>query len=117
MLKERRLAANAVAEKLFAVEVAIDAAVAAAAELTAVMPQARQSAHLAASVGQDALASAMATCMKLIQARAAIISTHEFLATTQKDIGLAAVNFGNVGGDKPSVFGIPVGRHLSSVAA
>ena len=117
MLKERRLAANAVAEKLFAAEAAIDAAVAAVATLTAVMPQARQDAKLAACVGQEALTQAMQTCMQLVQARASIVATHEALFDTQHKIGLGAVQFGNVGGDKPSVFGIPVGRGLSVVAA
>ncbi|WP_310497676.1 hypothetical protein [Sandarakinorhabdus sp.] len=96
MLKERRLAANSVAEKLFAAEAAIDAAVAAVAQLTAVMPMARQDAHLAACIGQDALMSAMKTCMQLGEARAQIINTHQALRETQINIGLGAVAFNDM---------------------
>ncbi len=93
MLKERRLAANKVAEQLFAAEAAIDAAVAAVAQLTAVMPMARQEANLAACIGQDALMNAMATCQQLIEARGRIIATHAALREAQTQVGLGAVNF------------------------
>jgi hypothetical protein len=93
MLKERRIAANKIAEQLFAAEAAIDAAVAAVAQLTAVMPMARQEANVPASVGQDALAGAMATCQQLVEARARIIATHAALRDAQVKIGLGAVNF------------------------
>jgi hypothetical protein len=93
MLKERRLAANKIAEQLFAAEAAIDAAVAAVAQLTAVMPMARQEANVPASVGQDALLGAMATCQQLVEARARIIATHAALREAQVKVGLGAVNF------------------------
>jgi hypothetical protein len=93
MLKERRLAANKVAEQLFAAEAAIDAAVAAVAQLTAVMPVATQEANLAACIGQEALMGAMQTCQQLIEARARIIATHASLRQAQTRIGLDAVNF------------------------
>jgi hypothetical protein len=93
MLKERRIAANKVAEQLFAAEAAIDAAVAAVAQLTAVMPMARQEANLAACIGQDALMGAMQTCQQLIEARGRIIATHAALREAQTKMGLGAVNF------------------------
>ncbi len=93
MLKERRIAANKVAEQLFAAEAAINAAVSAVAQLTAVMPMAAQEANLAACVGQDALMNAMATCQQLIEARSRIIATHASLRAAQTQIGLDAVNF------------------------
>ena len=54
MLKDRRNAAMRVAESLFAVEEAIDVALARAAELNGNMVTARSEAKLSALVGQDA---------------------------------------------------------------
>ena len=94
MMKQRRLAAQQLAEQLFAAEVAIDAAVAATAMLAATMPAARQTAGLGAAVGQDALMKALQTLTELGQARASIVATHDALAVVQKQAGLGAVNFG-----------------------
>jgi hypothetical protein len=96
MLKERRLAAETVAEQLFAAEAAIDAAIAAVAALTARMPQARIEANLAPMVGHDALLHASRTCASLIEARSGICKTHEALAVAQKEIGLGAIAFGSL---------------------
>lgn len=96
MLKERRLAANKIAEQLFAAEAAIDAAVSAVAQLTAVMPLASQEAHLAACIGQDALMNAMETCQQLVQARARIINTHAALREAQIKVGLGQVMFNDL---------------------
>jgi hypothetical protein len=93
MLKDRRIAANAIAEKLFAAEAAINAAVSAVAQLTATMPMAAQDARIAACIGQEALQGAMDTCAQLIQARSTIIATHAALATARDNIGLGAVSF------------------------
>lgn len=96
MLKERRLAAETVAQQLFAAEAAIDAAIAAVAELTARMPQARIEANLAPMIGHDALMHASRTCANLVEARAGICATHEALAVAQKQIGLGAIAFGSL---------------------
>lgn len=119
MLKERRIAANKVAEQLFAAEAAINAAVSAVAQLTAVMPMAAQEANLAACVGQDALMNAMATCQQLIEARSRIIATHASLRAAQTQIGLDAVNFnGNCPPEQGSLDDAtaPRRRHLSVAA-
>ena len=55
MLKQRRAAAEIVAEALFAAEKAIDDAIAQTAALAGLMPVSRQDANLSAVVGQDAL--------------------------------------------------------------
>ncbi len=107
MLKERRLAANQVAEKLFAAEAAIDAALAAVAELTATMPAARTQAGLSMYFGQEALVGSSETAMTLTKARGEMLKVHTALVTDQKNAGLEAVNFGAL--EKPNVFGIPVG--------
>jgi len=100
MLQERRTAAQAVAEALFAAEKAIDAAIASTAALTTVMPASREAAHLSVMVGQDALISAIETMRALGQARQNIVDTHNNLSRAQRDIGLSAISFGG-GGIKP----------------
>ena len=96
MLKERRLAANKVAEQLFAAEAAINAAVSAVAQLTAVMPMAAQEAKLSACIAQDALMGAVETCQQLIQARSRIIATHAALRDAQIRVGLGQVMFNDL---------------------
>lgn len=121
MLKERRLAANKIAEQLFAAEAAIDAAVAAVAQLTAVMPMARQEANLSACVGQDALMGAMETCQQLISARSRIIATHAALREAQIKVGLGQVMFNDFNCPEPPAGSldapVPSRRHLTPVAA
>ena len=101
MLKERRAAAESVAEALFAAEKAIDAAIASTAVLTTMMPTSRDAANLSVMVGQDALVSAIETMRALGQARQSIVETHKGLSQAQHDIGLSAVSFGG-GGVKPA---------------
>lgn len=100
MLKQRRLAAETVAEALFAAERAIDDAIAQTAALAGLMPATRQDAKLSAMIGQDALMSAIQTMQSLGLARDNIVATHKHLTTAQRDIGLQAVSFGS-GGEKP----------------
>ena len=96
MLKERRAAAQQVADQLFAAEAAIDAAITATATLAALMPSVRLQAGAAACIGQDALLSAVQTITKLSDARSEIIATHKALRVTQRHIGLDAVSFGGM---------------------
>lgn len=113
MLKARRQIAQQVADQLFAAEAAIDAAIAATAALTAMMPAARAEIGVSALCGHDALANASETTAMLVRARGGIIETHKALTTAQRDMGLAAVNFG--GWVEKSA---PTGaRHLSPVAS
>jgi hypothetical protein len=110
MLKERRLIAQNVADQLFAAETAIDAAIAATATLTGLMPRVRADAGLSALIGQDALAQASQTCAELVQARGSIVATHRALTVAQHEMGLGAVMFGGLV-TKP-----PLARRLVSVA-
>jgi hypothetical protein len=112
MLKERRLIAEQVAQQLFAAEAAIDAAIAATATLTGLMPSIRQTAGLSAQIGQDALAEAAETCAMLVRARGSIVATHNALTVAQKQMGLGAVNFGGLV-IKPLASGET--RHLAAV--
>jgi hypothetical protein len=93
MLKERREAAAQVAADLFEAEAAIDAAIQAVSRLAAGMPLARQDAHLAAAIGQDALMAAIETNGLLVQARARIIATHGALKEAQTQAGLGNIKF------------------------
>lgn len=95
MLKERRLAAESVADQLFAAEAVIDAAIQAVAQLTAIMPKARLEANLAPMIGHEALLQASRTCASLMDARTGICATHEALAIAQKQVGLGAIAFGS----------------------
>lgn len=101
MLKERRALAQTVADQLFAAEAAIDAAIAATATLTGLMPAIRADAGISALIGQDALLQAAQTCAELVQARGSIVATHKALTVAQGEMGLGAVMFGSFA--KPGV--------------
>lgn len=94
MGKERVEAVETVAERLFAAEAAIDQALAAAAELSASMPQARQQAHLSGIVGQEAMECAAASITSLLQARNQMIAAHGALDRVKTEIGLRTHAFG-----------------------
>jgi hypothetical protein len=96
MLKKRREAAQHIATNLFATEAAIDAALAKAAELAGSVPQARLHAEVGANFGQDAMASAARTMSILVEARKALLETHEHLAETQRLAGLREMAFGGM---------------------
>lgn len=115
MLKERRRLAQNVADQLFAAEAAIDAAIAATATLTGLMPAIRAEVGISALIGQDALLSAAQTCAELVQARGSIVATHKALTTAQREMGLGAVMFGSWA--KPPAAMLDDGRRLHSVAA
>ena len=115
MLKNRQQAAQKVANRLFAVENAIDAAVRCAAELNAAMPEARSDARLSAVVGQDALDQAAEAFALLVQARRAMVETHNKLEETRIRIGLREVNVGDSYPKEPEAVSRPV-RHVRAVA-
>jgi hypothetical protein len=114
MLKERRDAATKVAEKLFAAEEAIDAALARAAELNSALATARMEANLSAIVGQDAFEVAAAAFASIIKARGDMVETHKRLSETQVQIGLGSIAFGDNG--KPSVAQPSGRRRLQAVS-
>jgi hypothetical protein len=113
MLKERRQAAETVAEALFAAEKAIDIAISQTAALAGLMPTTRQDARLSAIVGQDALMGAIETMQALGVARQNIVDTHKHLSVAQRDIGLGAISFGDAGEKPPA----PTGSARLTVAA
>lgn len=114
MLKNRQQAAQKVADRLFAVEDAIDVAVRSAAQLTAAIPEARADARLSAVIGQDALDQAAHAFALLVQARRAMVETHHKLEETRIKIGLREVNVGDSYPKEPEAIAAPV--HVRAVA-
>jgi flavin-binding protein dodecin len=108
MPRTRQAVAQKVADRLFALEDAIDVALTRAAELTASMPEARGEARLPAMIGQDALDRAAETFSSLVLARRRVVETHQSLDEARIQMGLKEV----AGGDlvpKPSILE-PEGR-------
>jgi len=104
MLKQRREAAQLVASRLFALEDAIDTALACAAHFTATMPVARKNANLSAVIGQDAVALSAEIVSCLVQARGRMVEAHARLDVTKTQIGLREISLGDVL-DKPELTG------------
>lgn len=88
MLNERLGAARHVAEKLHALEAAIDEALACAGELTTAVPAARRNAGVSAVVGQDAIWLTGQSVAALHKARAKIVAAHHAFADVQVQVGL-----------------------------
>jgi hypothetical protein len=95
MLRKRRDAAMKVADRLFAAEEAIDAALARAAELNGTLVTARTEAELSALVGQDAFEVAASTFAALARARSDIVETHKRLSEAKIQVGLRVVAIGD----------------------
>lgn len=103
MPRRRQEVAQKVADRLFAVENAIDVALTRAAELTAAMPAARTEARLPATVGQTALDRAAEAFSALVEARRRIVETHAQLDQARLQIGLREVDAGDTEPKLPPV--------------
>lgn len=88
--------AQGVADRLHAVETAIDTAVARAAELTAAMPQARTEARFPAQIGQEAMGRAAEAVAALVQARGHIVEAHKSLDAVRADWRIPEVAAGDM---------------------
>jgi hypothetical protein len=95
MPRLRQAVAQKVADRLFAVESAIDLALTRAAELNAAMPQARTEARLPAMIGQAAFDRAAEAFTALVEARRRIVATHASLDEARQQIGLQEVATGD----------------------
>ncbi len=95
MPRTRQAIAQKVADRLFALEDAIDLALTRAAELNASMPEARGDARLPAMVGQDALDRAAEVFSALVKARRRVVETHKSLDDARTQIGLREVAVGD----------------------
>lgn len=95
MPRLRQEVAQKVADRLFAVESAIDTALTRAAELNAAMPMARTEARLPAMIGQSAFDRAAEAFTALVEARRRIVETHESLDQARVHMGLREVDVGD----------------------
>lgn len=98
----RVAAAQQVAERLWATEVAIDNALAEAAALAGFMPIARMEAGMAAEVGHDAIVHANAAMNILTAARGRILDAHRVLADVQKVMRIGQITATGAWGEKPA---------------
>ncbi len=101
MLKQRRLAADQVADALFAAEASLSRAMVDVANLVTATEQARASTNLSPVVSGDAIYRAISCLRGLGDANQELMMAHNAFAAVQKRIGLGAVNFGGEGG-KPA---------------
>ncbi len=115
MLKERRAAAMKVADSLFAVEKAIDEALARAAEFHGTLISARTEAKVSALVAHDAFEVAASAFASLARARCDIVETHNRLSEAKIQVGLRTVAIGDLG-PKPTETGFEGVSHLTAVA-
>jgi hypothetical protein len=88
-----------VANKLFATEKAIDAAIAEAAALLGGMSEARAELRVSAVVGDDATRKIAETISQLTEARRAIVEAHRELDVVKGQIGVRTKLIGVI--DKP----------------
>lgn len=96
MPRTRQAVAQKVADRLFALENAIDMALTRAAELNASMPEARGEARLPAMIGQDAFDRAAEMFSSLVLARRRVVETHHSLDQARIQMGLREVDTGDL---------------------
>jgi len=102
MPRTRQAVAQKVADRLFALENAIDLALTRAAELNASMPEARGECRLPAMIGQDAFDRAAETFTSLVLARRRVVETHQSLDEARMQIGLREVDAGDTEPKEPT---------------
>lgn len=95
----RETVSQALSGRLFAAEIAIDAALVQTASLVAMLPTARAEAYLSAVTGQRAFDTAAAAVAALTQARSNLVATHHTLAALARKMGLETLAVGPL--DKP----------------
>jgi hypothetical protein len=105
MPRIRQEIAQGVAEQLHAVEIAIDMAVARAAELTAAMPRARTDARFPAQVGQEAMGKTAQAVTALVQARGHIVEAHQSLDIVRTEWRIPEVGVGDLVPKVPAELG------------
>ncbi|APG63372.1 hypothetical protein LPB140_11895 [Sphingorhabdus lutea] len=94
MRKERIEATNKVAKSLWDAEQKIEDAIAAVAQLNAILPTARSMAKVSSIIGQDVFNASCTSLRNLIKARGNMVDTHHLLDGVKTDIGLKTYNAG-----------------------
>lgn len=108
MTDARIFTVKTVAHKLFALEDAIDKALADAAQFTGSLPEARTQLKLSAVVGQDVFDSAAATIASLNEARRNVVEMHARLDAVKTSMGMRTVAFGGACNKPSSQSGLSV---------
>jgi len=85
---DKALIAQTVANKLFATENAVDAAIVEASKLMGGLIEARQEMRLSAVVGDDAAGKVAAALIALTEARKAVVEAHNELADVKLRVGI-----------------------------
>jgi hypothetical protein len=102
---EKAFVAQRVANKLFATENAVDAAIAEATEMMADMMRARHDLGLSATVGDAAVSKVIEAISALGEARSAMVVAHAQLEETKLRIGVRTKMAGVA--DKPNASIVP----------
>jgi len=111
---EKALVAQKLANKLFATEAAVDAAMAEAMNLLAGMAEARKEAGMSATVGNEATAKIAEAISILAQARTAVVEAHGELNDLKLRVGIRTKMVGIM--DKPPEGSNPLLRSDRHVA-
>lgn len=112
-MTDKMMVAQGVANRLFATEAAIDAALGEASGLLSELVSSRQELRVSATVGQDAgmkVAEAVAT---LAQARRAVVEAHHELQQVKLSIGIRTKMLGEHQKDAHA----PSTTHMRSIAS
>ena len=96
---DKALVAQRVANRLFATEKAVDAAMAEAASLMTSLAEARAELGLSAVVGDDATSKVAQAIATLAEARRSVVAAHGTLAETKLRVGIRTKLIGVT--DKP----------------
>lgn len=97
---EKALVAQKLANRLFATEAAVDAAMAEAMTLIATMAETRRELGLSATVGNEATAKVAEAVRTLAEARSSIVAAHGELADLKLRVGIRTKMIGIM--DKPT---------------
>ena len=87
-MTDKMIVAQGVANRLFATEKAIDAALAESSNLMAEMMGAREELRMAATVGDEAVAKVAEAVAALAQARRAVVVSHRELEQVKLRVGI-----------------------------
>lgn len=85
---DKMMVAQGVANRLFATETAIDAAMVEASQLMGAMLTSREELHMSASVGDEAVAKIAQALATLSTARQQVVAAHEELAEVKLRLGI-----------------------------
>lgn len=94
---DKLMVAQGVANKMWATEQAVDAAIAEAAGLLTGMIEARTELRLSATVGAEASAKVAEAIAVLAQARAALVAAHKEMEETKLRVGIRTKLIGTFG--------------------